>query len=462
MLWRSNPQPNFSPESKLQTRARATSPVVRAHLVLILMLVLSACGNNRTRGVVLPMWHSLQGVQARVLLQLVDRWNQSNPDGIVVVPEYRPAMTMHAELVGTSTNTRTSVRNRERLPSLMLVSPMQAATYARENLLATLDKFVSDEASGASLSPPDISDLYPFVLNAGRTAQGNLIGAPMGGRVRMMLYNRDWLKSAGFDGPPTTWIQMSDMCNIAANSTRGTLCFAVAEDHTTLEDWLLASGTRLVSSDGSLMQANVPGALDVMNRLVQFLEQRQVYRVINTTKSREDFAAGLTPFAFDWSDAIDLYQADIKQRANFDWDATTLPGANGVGQPADVMYESNLWVVSSQPIGDSGPNRELASWKFMRWLLDTPQTVEWARTTGDLPARKSARAQLEENPVRATVLEQVTNGARPVPLLSGWGCVRKTMGSGIRNILDGHLVTETLRTVQLTAQSELGFDCALR
>ena len=435
-------------------------------LVLIVALMLAGCSASRTQGVVLPLWHSLQGPRLRVLLQLVDQWNQSNPDGIVVVPEYRPLATIHNELVNTTTNNpRGATRNRNQLPGLMLVSPMQAATYARENLLSTLDKFVSDDTSG--LTPQDIADFYPFVLNAGRSAQGNLIGIPMGGRVRMMLYNRDWLKSAGFDGPPTTWDQMSDMCNIAANATRGTLCFAVAEDHTTFEDWLLANGTRPVSSDGSLMQANVPGALDAINRLVQYLEARQVYRVINTSKIREDFSAGLTLFAFDWSDTLEQYQTDIKQRANFDWDATTLPGSDGAGQTADVMYESAVWVVPSQSsqttaADATGPNRELAGWKFVRWLLESPQTTTWARATGDIPARKSAALQLEETSARATVFEQVANSARAVPLLSGWGCVRNTMGTGVRGILDGRLVTETLRTVQLTAQSELGFDCSLR
>ena len=422
-------------------------------LLIIVMLTLSACGRSSTTvGTVVPMWHSLQGVRERTLLHLIDRWNQNNPDGIVVVPEYQPTASIHAEVLGTNRRTR--------LPGLMLVSPMQAAAYARGNLLATLDKFVSAENTDIGLTPQDISDFYPFVLNAGRTAQGNLIGVPLGGKARIMLYNRDWLKSAGFDGPPTTWEAMTTMCGIAANATRGTLCFAVTEDHTPMEDWLLAHGTAPVSSDGTLMQANVPTALVAIDQLVAFLEQRQVYRVINGAKSREDFSASLTLFAFDWSNSLDQYQTDIKQRANFDWGVTTLPGANGADQPADTMYESNLWVVP----GSDGTNatRALASWKFLRWLLETPQTVEWARDTGDLPARKSASPLFEDNPMRTVILERVATHARPVPLLSGWGCVRNTMGTGVRNILDGRLVTETLRTVQLTAQSELNFDCTLR
>ncbi len=433
-------------------------------ILLSVILLLTACGTSRTSGsaapggAVLPLWHALRGERERILLRLIDRWNQTNPDGIMVVPEYHPTAVMHSEIVTT--------RNRTRLPALMFVSAMQAAVYARNNLLTPLDQFVSNETSGANLSPQDISDLYPFVLNAGRTAQGNLIGVPMGGRVRTVFYNRDWLKSAGFDSPPTSFAAMNDMCNVAANATRGTLCFAVAEDHTSMEDWLLANGTRPVSSDGTLMQANVPSALEAMNRLVQFLEQRQVYRAIDRTKIREDFAAGLTLFAFDWSDSIDQYQIDIKQRANFDWDATTLPGSNGPDKPADVMYESNLWVLPGINGGSNGngpdAGKTLASWKFLRWLLEGPQTVEWARATGELPARKSARGLLEEYPVRSTVLENVANAARPVPLLSGWGCVRDTMATGMRGILDGHLITETLRTVQLTAQDQLGFDCTLR
>ena len=476
MSWRfnrmgSNPHPNPPPQSELQEREHAPSRSEayreagkRAHLLLIFVLLLTACGNGRAQGgavsmgAVLPLWHSLRGERERILLRLIDRWNQTNPDDIMVVPEYRPTAALHSEIM--------AVRDQTRLPGLMFVSAMQAAAYARANLLVPLDQFVSNDTNGVSLSSQDINDFYPFVLNAGRTAQGNLIGVPMGGRVRTVFYNRDWLKSAGFESPPTTWAAMSDMCNIAANATRGTLCFAVAEDHTPMEDWLLAYGTRPVSSDGTLMQANVSTALEAINQLAKFLEQRQVYRVINSTKIREDFSAGLTLFAFAWSDTIDPYQTEIKQRANFDWDAMTLPGINGPGKPADVMYESGLWVVTGLDgggaTGDQGAGKALASWKFIRWLLETQQTIEWARDTEELPARKSAQATLDENPVRATVLGYVANGARPVPLLSGWGCVRDTMASGMRGILDGRLITDTLRTVQLTAQDQLGFDCSLR
>lgn len=427
-------------------------------MMLVLATALVGCGSrSATGGLVVPMWHSLQGVRAQTLMRLVDRWNQMNPDGIVIMPEYRPLASIHNDVMSKSP--------RLNLPGLMLVSPMQAAVYARENLLNTLDRFVTNEAADVQLSSQDISDLFPYVLNAGRAATGNLMGIPMGGKVRVMLYNRDWLKSASIDAPPNTWQSMSDTCAIAANSVRGTLCFAVVEDHVTFEEWLLAFNTSPVTSDGSLMQANVQGAEEAMAQLSRFFEQRQAYRVNNSAKSREDFAAGLTLFALDWSNQLDRYRAEIKARANFDWDVMTLPSPNSNNQIADVLYESGLWVVpTANPSGadSSDTPRALAAWKFMRWLLETPQTVEWARATGDLPARRSAIVDFEDDPIRQAVLQRIAPTARPVPMLSGWGCVRATLASGLRQILDGQAITETLRSTQLAAQPELGFDCALR
>jgi hypothetical protein len=47
-------------------------------------------------------------------------------------------------------------------------------------------------------------------------------------------------------------------------------------------------------------------------------------------------------------------------------------------------------------------------------------------------------------------------------LIGGWGCIQSVLAAGLRDILDGKPVTDTLQIAQFTAQSEVDFDCSLQ
>jgi ABC-type glycerol-3-phosphate transport system substrate-binding protein len=197
--------------------------------------------------------------------------------------------------------------------------------------------------------------------------------------------------------------------------------------------------------------------------MFDFVRAGQAYRATTRAQSRDDLASGRVLFAFDWSDQMADIAAAIKARAGFDWDVGLLPSTNG--QPA-TAYQAPLWVIPQVP-PNRNPGREKAAWLFVRWLLDGPQTSQWAARTGELPARASAintlvtgEQQLDE--ARTGVLRHIATVARAQPAVSGWGCVENVLSDGLRQIFDGKPVTETLQLVQATGQSELNFDCSLQ
>ncbi len=419
-------------------------------LLIALLLLVTAC--SQRRGAVLIAWHTLDGAKERALLKLVDRWNATNADGTVIVLERRDLETLHTSVLNS--------RATNALPALMLVRPMQAAVYQQQGFLAPLDTYINNPETG--WDETDAKDLFPFVRAAGQTPQRETVGLAFGGRARTLIYNQDSLAQLGIEALPQTWKAMNDACALATNRIQNTFCFSVLVTHQTLEDWTAARGGQLVSGDDTLMQVTTDVPTGVMNSLQSYLQSGQAYPTPGAADTRAQFAAGLTPFAFAWSDEIAAYRSAIRQSENFDWRVAALP--NDEGQPAGATMQNALWVLLKNDAGNAG--REEASWQFVKWLLDEAQTAEWASETGELPARTSALARLAANPtvdpLFISAAQTLAPIARPEPLISGWGCVQSALSAGMRTLFESKPITETVQVMQLGAQSQLGFDCTLR
>src|SRR6266542_1393182 len=213
------------------------SPLTKRVIGLLLVCaLLAACGPLRlgSRGPVIIAWHSLTGVEEQTFLDLADQWNRSNPAGITVVPERRdPAALNQGILDGIE---------HKALPALLLVPPTQAAVYYQKGILAPLNTLINAPSGALGWDANDRVDLYPFVLRAGQTANGQIVGIPFGGMVRLMLFNRDWLKPMSIDDAPVDWDQFTAACNNATDRTKGTLCFGVDPNTAAFELWLYAHG----------------------------------------------------------------------------------------------------------------------------------------------------------------------------------------------------------------------------
>ena len=435
----------------------------RAHMAVLLLLVcvlLVACGQTPQeqqgqpgqRGQVVIAWHTLSGAQEQVLLDLVDEFNRANPDGITVVPEHRAADALHADVLAGI--------ERKSLPALVLASPMQAAIYQQRGALAGLNDYIADPAESVGWNAADRADLYPFILKAGRVPNGQIVGIPFGGIVRVMLFNRDWLKTLNLDDAPTDWEHFGASCNAATDHTKGTLCFGIQPTNITFEQFLAAYGGQVATDDMSVLQVSTPAAIASMNTLASFVRANQAYRVTTLRQSRDDFATARVLYSFDWSNGLLDVADSVKKRAEFDWGVGLLPGD---GRKVTTKYSAPLWVMTRAPASPN-PGREKAAWLFIRWLASPAQTAHWSAQTNELPARLSAinilGAKQPLSPNQVTLLRDIAPLARPDPMVSGWRCIENTLTTSLRQILDGQLVTPTLQLTQAIGQPQLAQDCS--
>lgn len=446
-------------------RARRHLRSLASATLAVALLMTAACSQRRST--VLVAWHVLDGVREQALLRLIDRYNATNTDGNFIVPEHKTLAAQHSALMTSRTGAA--------LPALLLVQPMQAAIYHQQSLLAPLDRFIADPTTGWPAT--DTNDLFPFVLQAGRSAQGNVIGVPMGGRTRILFYNQDRLAQLGEAGANAThtftWQSFADVCSQVTDRARGNFCFSVPVDYQTLADWALSNGRPLVSADYSQLQVSDARTIAAMSQILTYLQSGQAYPSPSTEEAQQQLALGQSTFAFGWTDEIPAYQEAIRNGENFTWNVAALPQASqevtAAGNLAGgaVSFEAPLWVVPN-----SNDTQEAAAWAFMKWLLAEPQTAEWARTTGEMPARHSAALQLAAQPSTdanaaasaafATAVSVTAPMAQPLPLVSGWRCAEESITTGLREIFENKPVTDTLKNVQISAQSQLVLDCTLR
>lgn len=429
---------------------KRTSPRSAALCALLAAaVVLGGCAAPRPVDRVIIAWHSLTGAREQALLDLVDRWNVTNPWDITLVPERKDQAALHrAVLAGAG----------QALPALMLVDPGQAAVYQQHGLLAPLDAFIADASPDVGWSAADRADLFPFVFSAARNVDGQIVGIPFGGAARMFLFNRDWLKSLGIDAGPADWERFGQACARATDRAKGTLCFGASASSDTFADWVLAYGGRLAQT-ANVVQVATPLSLRAIGQLNSYVRSNQVYRATTARQSQDDFSAGRVLFAFDWSDTLAAYGATIRERGNFDWDIGLLPG-----DPATraALFQAPVWVISR-----AASQREGAAWRFIRWLLDSRQTTEWWQRTGEFPARNSAVAALDAlqpaaDQRQVAVLKTLAPVAQPAPFVGGWNCIQGVLSHSLREVFDGSPVTDTLQIAQYTAQSEVDFDCSLQ
>jgi ABC-type glycerol-3-phosphate transport system substrate-binding protein len=425
-------------------------PFKTISVLLTLCLLMAACAPAAPRQV-LVMWHSLDGIQERALLKLVDQWNSSNADGVVIVPEKRTPASLHSAMQAGISNGI--------LPALALVSPAQAAVYDQLNGLTQLDAFADHPDSGWNTG--DRADLFPFMLNAGRTPQGRLIGVPMGGSARFMIANRDWLDNMNQQSAPETWDQFDRNCNNATDRFAGTLCFGVVLNRILFEEWTSAQGSPAYSSDSQSLQIASPSTASAIEKLVTYLQNGIAYRVPAPPRAIDDFAAARVLLANDWSFRLGTYADTIPDRANFNYEVSTLPASAG-GNPVS-MFSAPLWVL---PRGNS--ERARAGWQFIKWVTGVAQTAQWASETSELPARASVINSLDLDTTesldasQAALLQRVAPNAVASPLYAGWPCVQEELQNALRQIFDNQSITETLTLAQARAQDVLNTDCSAR
>ncbi len=203
-------------------------------LVVILLFVLTGCGNIFGANVTLRCAFWGDTSEIGIIKQSVDLFKKANP-GIDVKLERLPAGDPYTEKILTQIAGGNPV-------DVMFVNAEQFYIYAKKNILLPLNDYVAKDKM-------PIDKFYPKIIEK-FTVDGNFYVLPRDiAPVCVVFYNKEIFNKAGlkYPAPDWNWDQMRDMAvKMTVKNPDGTTTFGFADEWGIWEPFVLSNGGKFV------------------------------------------------------------------------------------------------------------------------------------------------------------------------------------------------------------------------
>ena len=386
----------------------------------------SAAQPLRPEGQEIVLWHDYEGAQRDALLAQIDEFNAANPWRIVIVPEYHGSK---AQLLQDLQDARQSGT----MPELAILDPSDVWNFG--DAIAPLQPYVSDARFG--LTKDDLADLFPAMLDMTRDPkEKTLISFPLGGEGVVLVYNADRLASQNYFTPPSSWPLFKETCEATTRDSTGDnlvdvygFGFNPRADFATA--WLNSRGGSLLSDDGTHTTFNSEEGVRTLQTLQDTAKSGCILR--SGEDAIRDFARGKVSMIFAQTTQLPEIFDAVEARGGFRWNVAPVPYGRRdptltIGGPAWVMFKST-------------PAKQLATWLFIRWFSETPQSVNWAKRTGLLPLRQSAGLGLADQFATNAGLKvafDLLEVARAQPDIPQWNAIAELLVHAVNAAVDGN------------------------
>ncbi len=373
-------------------------------------------------------WNVFTGAQQTAIKQVIDDFQKQYPN-IRVTSVYKGNYNdmYKSELTAIAGNA---------VPDAVWSYPNQIAEYAREDVTQPLDPFMASTKYGLG----DLSkQIDQWVFDAYKYPDYNnqVLSLPPAVSQEVMYYNADLLKQLGYDKPPETWDQFSEVCAKLKSQMSDKQCFAFRIDASghALQIW--SRGGEILSPDRKSAAFQKAG-LETMQWYKDMLDKGYGYTPGQQFGEQTDFGLGKTLFTFGTSTGVPFYKQSITDPATnkerFTWGIAPYPHST----PKPVV---NLFG-PSYSINKTTPERALAAWLFLKFWLGAQPSGTWATIANYFPVNKegnnapAVKTYLEKNPVYAKGFDLLQYG-RSEPSVAGWQESRDAIGQQITAVLTG-------------------------
>jgi ABC-type glycerol-3-phosphate transport system substrate-binding protein len=382
------------------------------------------------RDLQIEVWHPwFIGVEASLLESLVEQFNQENEWGIEVTLTGQVNYSYLYENVTTSLPT-------PRRPDLVIALPEHARTWDEDGYVVDMTPYVNDPLYGldqearrdfaAAFWSQDDAGTRRLALPAQRTA-------------RFLLWNQSWADELGFNSHPD---QPEDLQQQACRAHESMLAdagpendglggWAVDTHAMTALSWLMAFEGGVLEADG--YRFLTPNNIEAFGFLKTLQQDGCAWTVPAGGDVIEAFATRQALFATASLETFsDQARAFAAADNTDDWAPLAFPGMD---HDALVLYGSSYVTLESTGA------EQLASWLFVRWMLQPEIDARWVTATGLFPLRASTLGLLTDyaagHPQWAQAVDLMTEG-RVHPQLSSWRTVKVMLGDGFDCLFRGN------------------------
>jgi multiple sugar transport system substrate-binding protein len=369
------------------------------------------------RGIHLNFWIPqfedwMPGTGSRVILELVEEFNQNNEWGIRI---QMTAFDYYEDLYDAIQSAFQA-----EFPDLILGYTFQSTALERDvRPLADLDFYINDPIWGV---PQSERDFYPAFWD-GDVYDGKRVGMPVYRLGQVLYYNLTWGQALGFDGPPETPELFREQVCAASALVEG--------KPDGLGGWLVSSSAPSVLS---WIYAYGGEVFQIGHRAYHFNNAQ--------SEAAFSFVSDLNALGCAWQDR-DRPPGEIFSERKALAVSGSLAGLPSVTAAMTAFGNDDLWTVLPFPSPDGHPGltaygpsisiletteeKQLAAWLFIRWLVEPQNQARIVQVSGAFPTRLSAQEYLEDygrmNPHWADA-QLLLEYARPEPALQSWNLVR--------------------------------------
>lgn len=335
--------------------------------------------------VTISFWYAISGTQGEMLQALIDEFNATNEYGITVEG------TFSGDYGETATKLIAGIESGV-LPNGGLVAAAPLWTCREGNYL--IEEYIQGD-EGINLED------YWQVLWDYNTYEGHICSLPFNNSTMVMYYNQDLMTQAGLDpsAPPQTWEELVAQAQTVVETVPGTIGVEVRDEAWWLKGLILQNGGQIMNEDSSEPLFNSEagyGALEFWKSLID----QGLMPPAQHGDSRDLFIAGRIAFWMSSTGNI----GRVSDGAQFAFGTDFLPGNESrgatVGGAALAMFPSD-------------EAHELATWRFLKWLIAPENSIAWTLATGYVPIQTAAAeseeviAAFEAQPVYAAGFEQL-------------------------------------------------------
>ncbi|HEU5287745.1 MAG TPA: ABC transporter substrate-binding protein [Candidatus Limnocylindria bacterium] len=384
-----------------------------------------------TGPVEVTLWHALTSdPQKGALEAAVKKFNDTNGKGITVKAIVQGNYTVLGQKVLGAIQAGA-------LPEMAHAYESNVADYTKADVVIDLDPFVNSKKNGLDQASKD--DIYKPYFDTNRFAQyGNkLLSFPFTKSLAVMYANDDALKAAGVATVPKTWDEWEQavMKTTKKDASGKTTQYGYAgtSDASYFNAMVLSRGGKLMSDDGKTVAWDGKEGLATLQMLKRLYDGKYAYTPTGFDW-QNDFAQGKLAFTFSSTSSRPFIAAAMKTPVN--WSVSVPPGGK------TVMFGANIAVFKSTP------QKQLASWLFIKWFSEQEQTADWATKSFYMPVRKAAannevlkKSWTTTDPQGKQAYDQIQNSI-PEPNVRGQQEIRNVIQDMYVSVVTGKATPE--------------------
>lgn len=373
---------------------------VRRFVVVLLLVGLLGCRAPSAAPTVIEFWG--MGREGEVVQSLVPEFERRTP-GIRVRVQQVPWSAAHEKLLTAYVG--------DAMPDVFQAGNTWIPELVALGAIDALDEHIRRS------SVVQAEDYFAGILET-NVLDGATYGVPWYVDTRLLFYRTDLLRQVGYSQPPRTWAEwLEQMARVKerVGPDRYAILLPFNEWQVPVILALQLDADLLRDRDryGNFRSPGFRRAfefyLDLFRRdLAPRAGQTQVANLY------QDFAAGYFSFLVSGPWNIGEFRRRLPPAMEGEWATAPMPAPDEQHAGVSVAGGASLAVFH-------GSRRKEAAWKWIEYLSEPAQQIQFYRLTGDLPARRAAWADpaLAANRYAQafwTQLQQV----RPTPKIPEW------------------------------------------